>query len=493
MTDRVADDTAVSPVPGVMSPPEARVARVMDEPGAVLSLVRRVAMQSDLATSLRVLGHGLSELVTCIRVHCLTADPLTGAPWSAGADADSLASLTAYHRQQICAQPAATCPVYIPDVDNPGGTGREKILAHPVIAGDVVVAVLLAVRGENDAPFTQHEGALLATVAGQVGPLLLSAVHATIVRNENSVPGDGLFREQALERHRSQRRDGALLDLSPRWISRVYPAVLIGIGVGLLYGIIGKVNQYSSGSAVVRIEGSEVTARASGTVVATYVEPGQAVSAGELLVQLHDDSESAELNEVLVEYERQLGTFLFDPGSEQAKSSLSTIAARRQRAKQVLDARAIRAPRDGIVSDLRVRIGSRLDPGGYILTVVAPDAMPTMIALLPGTDRPRIRPGMELQFKIPGYEKTNEKVKITEVGQEVIGPMEARRYVGDKIADALSIKGPVVIVRAPLGKRTFESRDKIYTYADGMTAQAEVSVRKRRVLVALVPALEKIF
>ncbi|HKE14463.1 MAG TPA: hypothetical protein VKB80_06350, partial [Kofleriaceae bacterium] len=78
-------------------------------------------------------------------------------------------------------------------------------------------------------------------------------------------------------------------------------------------------------------------------------------------------------------------------------------------------------------------------------------------------------------------------------GQEVIGPQEARRYVGDKIADALPIKGPVVIVRAPLGKRTFVSRDKTYTYADGMTAQAEVSVRKRRVLVALVPALEKIF
>ncbi|HKE20283.1 MAG TPA: HlyD family efflux transporter periplasmic adaptor subunit, partial [Kofleriaceae bacterium] len=417
MSDRVLDDdTAAYPVPGMTprpeppAPPERSPVRVLDEPGAVLSLVRRVAMQSDLATSLRVLGHGMAELVTCIRVHCLTSDPLTGAPWSAGADADSMASLTAYHRQQICAQPAATCPVYIPDVDNPGGTGREKILAHPILAGEVVVAVLLAIRGENDPMFTQREGALMAAVGGQVGPLLLSAVHAAIARNENSVPSEGLFREQALERHRSQRRDGALLDLSPRWISRVYPAVLIGIAAGLLYGIIGKVNQYSSGSAVVRIEGTEVTARASGTVIATYVEPGQAVSAGELLVQLHDDSESAELNEVLVEYERQLGTFLFDPGSDQAKSSLATIAARRQRAKQVLDARAIRAPRDGVVSDLRVRVGTRLDPGGYILTVVSPNAMPTMIALLPGTDRPRIRPGMTLQFKIPGYEKTNEKI-----------------------------------------------------------------------------------
>jgi hypothetical protein len=139
-----------------------------------------------------------------------------------------------------------------------------------------------------------------------------------------------------------------------------------------------------------------------------------------------------------------------------------------------------------------VREGSRLEAGSYILTVADANTMPTMIALLPGQDRPRLRSGMTLQFNIPGYEKTNEKIPISEVGQEVIGPQEARRYVGDKIADALELKGPVVIVRARLSARTFESRDKTYTYHDGMTAKAEVSVRKRRVLVALVPFLEKI-
>ena len=506
MHNRVVDDsdTAVNPraapphggpppVPGSANRPPLRSLPALDDPGAVLSLVRRIALQSDLASSLRVLGHGLSELVGCVRVHCLTADPLTGTPWSAGADADSMASLAVYHRQQICAQPAASCPVYMPEVDNPGGTGHEKILAHPIVAGEIVIAVVLAVRGDSDAPFTQREGMVLAAVGAQVGPLLLSAVHAALARGESASPHDSLFREQALERHREQRRDGALLDLSPRWINRVYPAVLIGLGIGLLYGIFGKVNQYSSGSAVVRIEGTEVTARAGGTVVATYVQPGQTVKAGELLVQLHDDSESAELGEVLIEYERQLGTFLFDPGSKEAKSALSSIAARRQKAKQVLDARSIRAPRDGVVSDLRVREGSRLEAGSYILTVADANTMPTMIALLPGQDRPRLRSGMTLQFNMPGYEKTNEKIPISEVGQEVIGPQEARRYVGDKIADALELKGPVVIVRARLSARTFESRDKTYTYHDGMTAKAEVSVRKRRVLVALVPFLEKIF
>jgi multidrug efflux pump subunit AcrA (membrane-fusion protein) len=480
--------TPTPPPPPTGTPPPA-----MDDAGAVLSLIRRVALQTDLASSLRVLGNGLAELTDCARVHCLTADPLTGTPWAAGASPDSLSGLTAHQRQQICAQPATRCRVYSPDVDDPGGTGREKILTHPIMAGDAVIAVMLAIREEEDPAFTRREGMLLATVAAQVAPLLLSAVHAALARAEQRAPDNPLFREEALERYRSQKRDGALLDLSPRWISHAYPAVLICLGAGLLYGVLGKIHQYSSGPALIRIEGTEITARAGGTVVTTYVDPGETVTAGQLLLQLHDDSESAELGEVLLEYERQLATFLFDPASESAKTSLSSIAARRQKAKQVLDARAIRAPRDGIVSDLRVREGSRLEAGDYIMTVVSADAMPTLIALLPGHDRPRLRPGMTVQFKIPGYEKTNEKAIIDEVGSEVIGPQEASRYVGNKIADALTIKGPVVIVRARLRSRTFESRDKVYTFADGMTAQAEASVRKRRVLVALIPALEKLF
>jgi biotin carboxyl carrier protein len=474
-------------------PPSGTPPPALDDAGAVLSLVRRVALQSDLATSLRVLGQGLSEILSCIRVHCLSADPLTGTPWSAGASPDSLAGLTAHYKRAICAQPATRCRVYTPEVDDPGGTGREQILTHPIMQGSMVVAVVLAVRGENAAPFTQREAVMLTHVSSQIGPLLMSAVHAQLARGGEIGPANQLFRQEALERHRERRRDGALLNLSPRWINRVYPAILVILASALIYGIVGKVHQYSSGSAVVRIEGTEVTARAGGTVVTTYVDPGEQVMAGQLLVQLHDDSESAELGEVLLEYERQLGTFLFDPGSEQAKSSLSSIAARRQRAKQVLEQRAIRAPRDGIVSDLRVRVGSRLEAGDYIMTVVSHDAMPTVVALLPGTDRPRIKPGMELQFKIPGYEKTNEKAIISEVGQEVIGPQEAGRYVGQKIADAMEIKGPVVIVRARLLSRTFESRDQIFEFHDGMTAKAECSVRKRRILVALIPALEKVF
>ena len=102
-----------------------------------------------------------------------------------------------------------------------------------------------------------------------------------------------------------------------------------------------------------------------------------------------------------------------------------------------------------------------------------------------------MRVGQILQLKLPGYQKAHERLKITSVGEEVIGPREARRFLGDKNGDSLPTKGSVVIVRAKLERKTFKARDKTYEYHDGMTAMAEVSVKSRRVLAALVPALEK--
>src|SRR5690606_10741821 len=130
------------------------------------------------------------------------------------------------------------------------------------------------------------------------------------------------------------------------------------------------------------------------------------------------------------------------------------------KAEELVENRSVRAPRAGIVSDVRVRPGSHLAPGDHIVSIVSEDALPTIVALLPGKDRPRLRPGMTLQLDLPGYEKTRERAFIEEVGEEVIGPEEARRYLGNEIADALSIQGSVVIVRARLPRRTFEARNR---------------------------------
>ena len=75
----------------------------------------------------------------------------------------------------------------------------------------------------------------------------------------------------------------------------------------------------------------------------------------------------------------------------------------------------------------------------------------------------------------------------------MIGPAEAKRYLGEEIADAVTLTGPVVLVAARLPSATFEVEGQTRRFHDGMWAQAEVRVRSERVLVALIPALRAIF
>jgi membrane fusion protein (multidrug efflux system) len=75
----------------------------------------------------------------------------------------------------------------------------------------------------------------------------------------------------------------------------------------------------------------------------------------------------------------------------------------------------------------------------------------------------------------------------------VVGPAEARRYLGDEIADAVQFTGPVVRVEAHLNSPTFEAEGKLRRYHDGMLANAEVRTRSERVLVTLIPALKAFF
>jgi multidrug resistance efflux pump len=301
-----------------------------------------------------------------------------------------------------------------------------------------------------------------------------------------------LFRKQALDRHRMSKREGALAQLSPTWVARTYWVVMSAVAGGLIFTIAAHINQYSTGPAVIKMEGNAVTARDGGSVKHVEVSPGQRVAAGDLLVQLHGDAERIALEETELEYQQQLGTFLIEPSDASVRASLASVVARRQKAAMALETRAIRAPSAGIVSDVRVYPGSHLQPGGNILTIIPEEGMPVVVALLPGGDRPRLKEGMMLQLELPGYEKVREQAEILTIGEEVIGPTEAARYLGEKIADALPVKGSVVLVRARLNGRTFMARDKEYRYHDGMTARAEVIIRKRSALVALIPGLEKI-
>jgi len=300
-----------------------------------------------------------------------------------------------------------------------------------------------------------------------------------------------IFRKEAIEHHAAPPREGDPLRLTPSWTRWTYWLLAGACVTALAYGIAGEVSEYATGPAVVRIEGkTDVTAQAAGVVAAVHVQPGQRVAAGELLVSFAVAAEEAELERLRRELESQLVKVLRDPRDEAARGSLTSLRAAKELAEARVAQRLVRAPVAGIVSDVRIHAGRQLLPGEAILSLVGEGARFSVIAMLPGHHRPMLRPGMPLRLELAGYRYAYQDVKIEDVGDEVVGPNEVRRFLGAEIADTVSVGGPVVLVKATLTGRSFRVEDKVYNYFDGMHGLAEARVRSESVIVTFVPALK---
>jgi membrane fusion protein (multidrug efflux system) len=69
----------------------------------------------------------------------------------------------------------------------------------------------------------------------------------------------------------------------------------------------------------------------------------------------------------------------------------------------------------------------------------------------------------------------------------VIGPSEARRFLGAELGDTLALNGPVVVVRGKLKGDRFVAWEQEYRLHDGMRASAEIEVRRARLLRRVIP------
>lgn len=298
-----------------------------------------------------------------------------------------------------------------------------------------------------------------------------------------------LFRSEALEHHAGARREGELLGLSvalPSWVYRLLVAALV---VGLVYCSVGTVNEYASGPAVVRIEDrAEVTATFAASVAQVFAQPGQHVEAGTPLVQFVADDQDAERTRLASELDLQLVRVLRDPSDQAARQTLTSLRAEKDLADAKVAQRLLRAPRAGVIRDVRVRPGEHLDPGDLIVSIVGDAAPVSLIAVLPGRYRPLLKPGMPLRFTLDGDRYRYHDLTIGSVGDDVLGPAEVRRYLGASAADTVNLAGPLVLVRARLKAHAADD-DDAHLYFDGLAGRVDVRVRSEPILVAMIPGL----
>ncbi len=477
--------------PGAAAPPShARL--------EISEVLRALALQANLGDRAEVLAEAAREAVDAQRAYCLLYDPHDDTLWTrdratGGERRDSaavgIASFVLRSGLGLLVPRAGRDSRYDREADDPEGDGSERLIAVPVRDEEGrVLAVLVAVRSAREAEFGAAQLEQLERLAGPAAPFLPPP------RPEEVLGDDTLFRREALERFQTLDEAHDPLRISPAWTRWSYWTLLGALVAAVLFALVGEVKEYASGLAVVWMgTRDDVTAEAAGTVGAVEVAAGQRVRPGQVLVRLHEAQEAAELARLDQEFELQLINRLRDPSDPGPEQALIGLRTQRQLASERLGERTLRAPSAGVASDVRVRPGQYLTAGQPVLSIVRDQDRPTVVVLLPGEFRPLVRRGMPIRFEISGYRYAYQRLTVESVGDEVVGPTEARRYLGAEIGDSMQLTGPVVILKARLPRPTFQAEGRAYRFHNGMHGTAEVEVRSEKILVTLVPGLKALF
>ncbi|MET0339939.1 MAG: HlyD family efflux transporter periplasmic adaptor subunit [Polyangiales bacterium] len=309
--------------------------------------------------------------------------------------------------------------------------------------------------------------------------------------NVNPPPKPGLFREEVIAARRAQADRADILAIDPTATSWGVRIIVVGAVLAVLFLCFGRVNEYASGPAIVRLNGrTALSAQQTGVVTKVLVVPGQDVEQGDVLLQLYAAAELAELEAAQRELDDQLRKLLSRPDDQAAREQLVSLRVRRDLAETRLAQRTVRAPKRGTIGDVRVREGQVVEPGASLAELHDAQSTAGVSALLPGRYRPYLAKGHKLRFRLDGFHRQVLELEVERVGDQIVGPREAGRYLGPDLADAFPVQGPVVMVEARLPRRNFDSDGVAYDYAHGMQGTAEAVVRNEAVVFALLPVLK---
>ena len=302
----------------------------------------------------------------------------------------------------------------------------------------------------------------------------------------------GLFRREAVEARRARGLHAELIALdasTTAWGFWLLCAGMLALGA---FFVLGRLREYASGPAFVQLGGrTTLTASSAGLVTSVPVKPGERVHAGDELVRFYASEEQAELATAMQEFDNQLAKLLLQPDDAVTREALVALRSRRELAEQRSARRVLRAPHAGIVGDVRVREGQLVEPGLRMIDLQGPVTSATVTALLPGRYRPLLHTGARMRFELDGFHLLTHELLVTQVGEQIVGPSEAARFVGRDLADAFSISGPVVLVQATLPDEAFQHDGQRYEFSSGMYGKAETVVRNEPIAYAFVPSLKQ--
>lgn len=161
------------------------------------------------------------------------------------------------------------------------------------------------------------------------------------------------------------------------------------------------------------VAGIEVTSEVGGQISAIHFTSGQPVSQGELLLELDDRTDQAQLQGL--QAERSLARLKFERVAklvkdksvsksdyDEARATLDNADAQVAAQQALVDKKRIRAPFDGRLGIRRVDLGEYLTPGAAIVPLEKLDPIYTDFTL-PERELARISPGQAVEVHVQAY------------------------------------------------------------------------------------------
>jgi membrane fusion protein (multidrug efflux system) len=301
-----------------------------------------------------------------------------------------------------------------------------------------------------------------------------------------------LFRREAVEHQARRSARAESLHIAPSSTAWIYRLLCAALLCALFFVVVGRLHEYASGPALVRMNGrTALSANHSALVNSVEVAPGDRVEQGAVLVRLYSSEEASDLEAATREFDDQLLKLMQQPGDVTAREALVALRTRRELARSRLEQRTLRAPHDGVVADVRVRPGQLIEPGVSVIELRGDQADGDVVAMLPGRYRPLLKPGAKLRFELDGFQRRAHELTVQDVGDQIVGPQEAARYLGRDMADVVALSGPVVLVHATLPGASFEADGEHFQFAHGMHGKAETIVRSEPLAYAFLPGLKQ--
>ncbi|WP_296944374.1 efflux RND transporter periplasmic adaptor subunit [uncultured Massilia sp.] len=281
-----------------------------------------------------------------------------------------------------------------------------------------------------------------------------------------------------------------------------------------------------SGS-LVPLAQATVKSKVSGVVLATSVQEGMQVEAGQVIARLDDAEARARVaqqraqladadarlalarknqaNSAALLKQNYIAQNAYDTTSnavDLAQAAVDAARAQLDLARIALADTTIRAPLSGVVSKRHAQAGEKLAPDSPVFSIVDLRHL-TLDAQVPASDIPRIRTGQEVRFRVDGFGERDFLGKVLRINPATeAGSRAMLVYIGVDNPDGLLragmfAKGTVVTEKSaarpllPLGAvRKENGRDVVYRVDGGTVAALPVKLGLRNPDEGMVEVVE---